>query len=317
MIVGLATLVALMLRGDIHQIGATLAKGGLKLFAVPAFMLLPLLLDAKAWQVLLRERPSWRSFVYARWVGESVNALLPVAQLGGLFVKAYLIGRRGVAPSLAMASTIVAITLSVGSLFVFIILGFVLMAFRDPQAEILLPLALAVSLFTIPVYVFYRLQRRGLAMLPPWLRARVLALTPVSNLRDGGEGFTAQLDRIYRADSRLRRSFLLQLGGWLVGTGEVWLTAYLLGGRVSLVDALILESLGQAARNVAFFVPGALGVQEGAYVLVGSALGLPPALAISISLVKRFRELVLGVPGLLVWQLNEGWSAIRAQLISK
>ena len=78
-----------------------------------------------------------------------------------------------------------------------------------------------------------------------------------------------------------------------------------MGHPVSLIEALILESLTQAVRAAAFVVPAGLGVQEGGLVLIGGALGLSPDLSLALSLAKRFRELIVGLPGLLVWQLRE------------
>jgi uncharacterized membrane protein YbhN (UPF0104 family) len=87
--------------------------------------------------------------------------------------------------------------------------------------------------------------------------------------------------------------------GWLVGTGEVFLILQLLGHPVSWVTALLLESLGQAIRGAAFAIPGALGVQEGGYLLLAPFAGLSPDSALALSLAKRSRELLLGLPGLL------------------
>jgi phosphatidylglycerophosphate synthase len=52
-------------------------------------------------------------------------------------------------------------------------------------------------------------------------------------------------------------------------------------------------------------VPASLGVQEGAYIAVGAALGLPAEMALAASLILRLRQLVLGVPALLSWQIAE------------
>jgi hypothetical protein len=65
-----------------------------------------------------------------------------------------------------------------------------------------------------------------------------------------------------------------------------------------------MEAVTEAVRSAAFVVPGALGVQEGGYLVVGAWLGLGPDVALAVSLVKRVREVVLGVPGLLAWQLQ-------------
>ena len=60
-------------------------------------------------------------------------------------------------------------------------------------------------------------------------------------------------------------------------------------------------------RSAGFFVPGALGVQEVALILVGNLVGLSVETAIVIAIVKRLRDVVVGVPGLLVWQWAEGF----------
>jgi hypothetical protein len=65
------------------------------------------------------------------------------------------------------------------------------------------------------------------------------------------------------------------------------------------VVALLLESLGQAIRGAAFAIPGALGIQEGGYLLLAPVAGLSPETALALSLAKRTRELILGLPGLL------------------
>jgi uncharacterized membrane protein YbhN (UPF0104 family) len=90
-----------------------------------------------------------------------------------------------------------------------------------------------------------------------------------------------------------------------VGTVEVWLILRLLGSAVSWSDALMLESLGQAIRGAAFAIPGALGVQEGGYLLLAPLVGLRPDVALALSLAKRARELLLGIPGLLYLYFSE------------
>ncbi len=69
--------------------------------------------------------------------------------------------------------------------------------------------------------------------------------------------------------------------------------------------AVALESLLFASRSLAFFMPNALGVQEGAYALLAPLVGLTPADALALSLIKRARDLVIGAPALLIWQRAE------------
>ena len=104
----------------------------------------------------------------------------------------------------------------------------------------------------------------------------------------------------------------------MAGTAEVWFTFWLLGHPLPFWAALLLESLGQALRSMAFLVPGGLGVQEGGFILFGSAIGVGPDLALAFSLTRRFRETLTGIPVLLSWQALEGhhmhrqWRQIRS-----
>ena len=75
----------------------------------------------------------------------------------------------------------------------------------------------------------------------------------------------------------------------------------------------MLESLGQAARSTGFAIPGALGVQEGGFLVVGLQLGIPGEVALGVSLVKRVRDVLLGLPGLASWKLAEASRLITSR----
>ncbi|MNN00740.1 hypothetical protein D3C81_1133420 [compost metagenome] len=96
-----------------------------------------------------------------------------------------------------------------------------------------------------------------------------------------------------------------QLAGLVTGTLEVWFALMLLGHPVPFWHALAIEALTQAARNVAFFVPAGLGVQEAVVMLLGQALGMDAQVSLALALVKRAREVLFGVPALLSWQWVE------------
>jgi uncharacterized membrane protein YbhN (UPF0104 family) len=80
-----------------------------------------------------------------------------------------------------------------------------------------------------------------------------------------------------------------------------------MGAPPTLLSAVVIESLGMAARSVGFAIPGALGVQEAGFILVAGVFGIPADTAIALSMVKRVRELTFGAAGLLAWQ----WSGLR------
>jgi putative membrane protein len=117
--------------------------------------------------------------------------------------------------------------------------------------------------------------------------------------------YADQVLALYRDRRRIVTSFLANFGGWAVGTAEVWLALHALGHPVGWLDALLLESVGQAIRGAAFAIPGSLGVQEGGYLLLAPLVGLAPDTALALSLVKRARELALGLPGIVYLHFNE------------
>ena len=92
--------------------------------------------------------------------------------------------------------------------------------------------------------------------------------------------------------------FTTAAAGWVAGAGEAWLALRLLGHPIGIAEAIALESLSQGARAAAFVIPGGLGVQDGSLMLLGLQLGLGAEAGLALSLVKRFRELALGLPAL-------------------
>ena len=58
-------------------------------------------------------------------------------------------------------------------------------------------------------------------------------------------------------------------------------------------------------RSAAFTVPGAIGVQEAGFVALGLVLGLDPSTALALGLIRRARDLALGLPALAVWSAIE------------
>ena len=71
---------------------------------------------------------------------------------------------------------------------------------------------------------------------------------------------------------------------------------------LSFTTAIAIEAMLHAIMAMAFFVPGRVGIQEAAYTLLGTIFGIPPEIALSLSLLRRARDFVIAVPVLLVWQ---------------
>ena len=116
---------------------------------------------------------------------------------------------------------------------------------------------------------------------------------------------------LYHDWPRVLRASLWRLAALILQTGEVWLAATLLGFPIGIIEALMLKSLSSTLSDAAFVVPNSYGVQEGAFVVLGALVGLAPESALAISLAIRLREVLIDVPGLLLWQHAEGRALFR------
>jgi putative membrane protein len=267
---------------------------------------LVLLLLGLAWFAVAPGLPLMRMpvFIWGRMVREAASDVLPLAQISGLVVGARAAQAAGVAEDVVLAATIVDVTTELAAQILYILLGVALLAMQlggGPVGRNLVLLIAAALAFLVGGGVgFVLLQRRGVGWVG-WLARRWL---PDSIAR--ADAVTAALDAVYRRPGRLAAGVGLHVSGWLASGICSWIALRLMGTGAPLWAVLAVESLMYAARSVAFALPGGLGVQEGAYVLLAPLFGLHGADMLALSLLKRARDLVIGVPTLLIWQAREG-----------
>jgi len=310
---GVSLFVFLIVQQGFDDLAAALAAAGWGLGLLAAWHVVPLTLATRGWSGLVdtgERRLPFRCLLRMRWITESINGLLPVAAVGGDPIRATLLARRGVAGAAAGASVVVDLTVGIFAQIVFALLGLVVLSSYLGSEDLIVPILVGVGFSAAILTTFYLVQRRGLFAGAAGLLRRVVGGSVWEAWMGGARAMDEAIANLYRQRARLGVAAAWRLAGWISGTVEVWLAASLLGHPLSLPGALMLEAMGGAVRAAAFLVPGALGVQEGSYLLLGRLLGLPAETALAISLAKRVRELVLGVPGLLSWQLGEGWSLI-------
>ncbi len=315
--IGVALFVALLAWQGFGPVASTLLAAGWGLALVAVLHLLPLVLDAGAISVLFdkrRDRVTERDAVYARWIGESVNSLLPAGQIGGPVMMVRQLAQRGMLMRDAAAAITVSTTLQAVAQIVFAMLGLLLFGASAHGAlhNLQTAASIATGVLAVMIVGFYMAQRRGLFGRSLRVVSKVFGKRDWSSLTMRADAVDAAVHAMYGERARVAASFALSLAGWIVGTAEVWLALRFLGHPVDWVDALLLESVGQAIRGAAFAIPGSLGVQEGGYLLLAPLVGLPPEAALALSLSKRARELLFGLPGLLYMHFSErSWQRRR------
>ncbi|RME74536.1 MAG: TIGR00374 family protein [Planctomycetota bacterium] len=314
--VAIAALIGLIAWTGVGAIAEALRTAGWRVLWLAVLYLPPLAAAACSWRLLFPPegpRPSLAAAIYAKWIGMSANWLLPVAQVGGELIKARLIHRRGVEGNLAIASVAVDKTVQTVSQAAYTLIGLVLFVLAYADRNVVLGSLATVALLAGGAWAFYRAQQAGLFRWMATTLERVLPRTRGGGLSANAASIDAEVRASYARVRRLLFAIGLSLLHRILFASETWLALWLLGHPVGIGEALILESLGQAVRAAAFVVPGGLGAQEGSFVLLGAALGLGPELSLSFALCKRVRELVVGLPALALWQLEELRARLRAR----
>jgi putative membrane protein len=311
---GLLLAAGLFLHEDARVIWTLVRHAGAGLLLASLFHALPMLLNAVAWRAILPGalRPTLGAMTRVVWIRESINGLLPVARIGGELVSYRLLRRLGLRRAPAAASLVVDMALSILSQLAFALLGLGLLLAAGSGGGLIRQLAVGLLLLAPLGIVFILVQRAGLFE----RLARLLDKLAAGRLA-GAIEHSARIDRairlVYRRRAAVAACFLWQCAGWATTTGEIWLALQFLGQPLGLLDALAIEALIQAASSAAFIVPGALGVQEGAFILIGGALGLDPPTALALAAARRLRDVVVFFPGLATWQWAEARAPVPAR----
>ena len=298
--------VAWWLRDGFGDVGGALDKAGLTgVVIVAAYHLLPMGLCGVAWSVLQTEvrRPLW-VFVMGRWIRDGVGELAGFLPLSGEVAAIRHLTRFGYRPAVAGATVVVDLTAETIAQFFFSLLGVGMWAWLHPDSEItrwgLIALAVSVPVLVAMVVV----QRSWFVHFIEELPSKLMPKT--WGAPDLDQGVLASIHDIYDRRRRVVLSTTWHFVAWIAGAAEAWLGLYLLGYPMNFAEVLALESVIFAVRSMAFVIPGAIGVQEGSYMLIGAALGLPPEVGLALSLLKRGRELILGLSALVAWHFVEG-----------
>ncbi len=312
LLAGLAAAVWLVWAVGFDAVFAAIARagiGGLVLLCLYALALLLVL--ALAWLFLLprTQRPALADLYLARLVRDSITDLSPFSAIGGMAAAARVMVLRGMTTGRAAAAAAADATTEAMAQAAFLAFGLAV-AVMDwgggVAADTLLRVMLTALLLAVPgIAALVLLQKKG-AGLAERMMARFFP-------RAGGDGsFHQAIHALYDSPPRLAASASWHLFGWIASGGGTWLAFRLVGGNISLLDAVALEALICTLRSIAAFVPAAVGVQEGGYAVLAQLFGLPAELGLAVSLLKRAREIVLGVPALIYWQMVEGRTALRS-----
>jgi putative membrane protein len=311
LLAGIVLAMCLIGRFGVSQVGDALLLAGWEGLALMSlYYFLAMMLCGLAWSVLL-PRSSLRLSMMFLWLRPMRDALSSLMPAGGELASMRILRGQGIANSESGASIIVDTGLETVSQAAFTILGLALLLTREIDRKLTLIalgglLALSAALIGIVLArrfgIISALLRWGLKVAS---RADWIAGSAIGDL-------ARSISTICANRRRLTLGFLIHLIAWIFGVGEAWIALRFMNAPLPFVSLVVIESITFVVRNAAFVIPGALGVQEGGYVLLGGLFGLDPDTALALSLLKRARELIVVGPAFLAWQAGEGvrwWKA--------
>ncbi len=313
-LLGAAILIALTVyagAGAVLHALSTLRFAGLAAIALLHLPVVALL--GWAWWQIGHDLPGATrpKFAWARLVRDAAAEVLPFSQIGGfvLGVRAlHLGGVRAIRGALSMSVDLV---MELWAKLPYFLAGLIALFAVAPNSHLVraLPIALCLTGLVVAIPFLFRARLRQALE----VSARAIARRWPS--LDSQDEVNAFFDRIFGEKQRLAAAFAIHLACWFIGAAETWVIFALMGIPVSPAEALAIDSLAVGLRTFGFLVPAAAGVQEASYVLVCSLFGLPAATAVAVSLIRRARDLAIGVPTLAAWQYLETQAAGAATTI--
>jgi len=308
--VGLVVLGFIIAETDLAEVGARVAEVGFGIVVLVAIYFAAFAIDSLTWQMAIPSIPLDPVWAYRVWklrmVGESFNAVIPAGGMGGEPVKAVMLKTHyGVSYREGTASLILAKTINMIALVIFLIAGFALMIRSEALPGTYEYVAGAGLLaFAVGVFLFFVIQRLSITSLTGTWVSRWRIGRRVEDILHHIHDMDDRLVHFYtRARGRFAGALALALVNWLLGVVEIYYTLVFLGHPITWAEAWIIEAVAQMVRTGAFFIPAAIGVQEGAFLLVCGAITGSPPLGLAVSVVRRIREIIWIVWGFVLGAL--------------
>jgi putative membrane protein len=287
-----------------HVVEAVLSVGWGGFGLLIAWQLALFAVLALAWAIIAgRPDVALGVFFWGRMVRDSATTCLPFSPLGGFVLGTRSITLLGVSWPLATASLVVDVTAEVLAQMAFALIGLCILIARDPYSPVAQPIAIGIGIAVAATAGFIWAQQGAGAIFDKL--GRRIAGHWFDDAQERVAVLQGEIGLIYGRTLRLALGAFIHLLGWIGTAIGTWIGFNLLGVDLDLDDAIAIEALLHAVLAVAFVVPGYAGVQEAAYAGLGMLFGVPPDIAVGMSLLRRAKDLAIGIPVLLVWQFLE------------
>ena len=290
--------------GPIGTAMLSVGSGGFALFC--AWQLVTMVFLGISWRVVapIVGARQIAPFVWGRIVRDSAGSCLPFSVVGGFVLGMRAATLHGISWSVATLSMVMDLTAEFVAEIMFGIAGLLVLLARSADLSLTKPILITVALALVGTAVILRVQKWSVPFFVRFGR-RILGGPFAGSGEQGAVTSERELAEMYSHTGRMALGISTHLVGWLCkGTGN-WIAFRLLGSNIDITAALAIEALLHVILIPAFVVPGYAGVQEAGYAAIGALFGVPPGISLSVSLLRRARDIAIGIPVLLVWQLIE------------
>ncbi|MBI4211449.1 MAG: flippase-like domain-containing protein, partial [Deltaproteobacteria bacterium] len=265
--------------------------------AVLAISAIWYILYAEGWRLFLKDSQDHIGLLdlfRIKIIGEAINTLTPVNFIGGDPLRIYLLKKHGVPVAEGAASVVVDRTVHILASMIILLFGLTITFLNvDRFASNVRYGIPAVAIATILFIIFILIhQRRG--FFGP-------LMTLCKKLRIKKEFSEKTIAKFVELDSHIadfynsnHRGFLLCLGynlaGRILGIIEIYVVGHAVVVNFTWYAAIVLCTLAPVVNTIFTFIPGAIGVMEGAFSGVSYLLGFDPATGMTIQIIKRIRS---------------------------
>jgi Lysylphosphatidylglycerol synthase TM region len=261
------------------------------------------------WRVTIEDYPPKLRFVElfaARIGGEAVDYVTPSAQLGGQFVMAVDV-REKLRMPVGLATVVVASLAEAIGQIAFMSIALVVSLRLIPVAanlywSIVAGFTMAVAL--AGGFLFVQMKQPFSHL---WRVATKLDIKRINTdeIRESAEEADAILLDFYaRHRMRFAASCLCYAAAWSLGPLEIYILLKLLHQPASLQIVLLVEAVGLLIERVTFLIPAKLVSQEGGKALILGMLGYPPGIGFVVGFLRRIKEMVWVLFGLLALMIH-------------
>ena len=302
----------------IGEVSDIILASGWPILLVPLAWCPTVVFGTMSWRLVFApdKAPIFKDIFMALWMGRAINTLLPVASIGGEVVKARMLILWGYPKAESSASVVVDKTVQVFGVIIWGLIGVTLLIHYSVEQELISAALIGFAVLGACAAGFVLAQKAGIARAVVNSVHMVTKADYFENMKGGADKVDECVRDSYARYGRLAQSVFWRVLALVLQTAEVWVAAYVLGYPITIMEAMFLKSMTSTLSDVAFIIPNAYGIQEGAFVVLGAMLGLPPSLMLAISLAIRIRELLVDVPGLVIWQHAEGRHFFKSRRLS-